>query len=931
MELDNEKCLYEQLKDKAYDYGIVKIQESEYEKIVSNLRYPFFDWQKQAFENFLLWEKIRDAAKETEPNHLMFNMATGTGKTLLMAALILYYYYVKKINKFIFFVNQNAIVGKTQSNFLETTHTKYLFAENIEFDGIPVKIKEVEQFSDYSNDIQIKFTTIHKLHNSIYKESENEVLLSNLMKKDIVLIGDEAHHLNSSTSKGIDFGDLSFIGELKDNAKDEDIETSWENTVRYHLLQKENKVEDNKNVLLEFTATIPDEDSVKKKYKPLTIYKFDLPDFIRAGYTKEIGLIPSDGNKKQRILQALLFNWYRSQIALDYNIPNFKPVILFRSKTIDDSKNDFNDFKNLIKGLTVEDFSFLNNINIDVSQSQSYQNKLIHISKIKEYIQKKNFSFIDIITFLQREFEDRNCIITNSKTNTTQKEKTDPETDRLLNSLEDPKNHIRAIFTVQRLTEGWDVLNLFDIVRLYEGRNEGHDKSGKRKAGYTTTSEVQLIGRGIRYYPFDYNNLQKNKRKFDNNTEHELRCLEEFNFHSDADERYIDELKRELRDKGFVNDNRVEKKFPFKKDFEQYVKGMMLFANEQIENPDRKLISLDDIIKSSEPFVYEIKDSGLYTKLIQLHFEKNVEDEVLSVADVPEKHTLRKKFADFLDEKHIVYKALHILNIRSNSYYRFDALKEKQDIQTIDDLLQKIKEKEIHIICDTRVEFNENAKISLSNKEKLDCLLAFFDWLASQLEAYDIPFKGSEFTLKPFLECFPEERRNQSRMINMDNPDEKNENNNLEEKLKKLEWYANEGFWGTSEERKLISYIENNLGNLNQKYTEVKLLRNEEIFKIYDFEHGQGFEPDFILLLKSKNKKTYLQVFIESKGEQLLEKESEIWKNNFLNQIAEKYGVEKIVISEFEQYRLVALPFFNMKHVVTKNQFENSFNELLQK
>ena len=189
----------------------------------------------------------------------------------------------------------------------------------------------------------------------------------------------------------------------------------------------------------------------------------------------------------------------------------------------------------------------------------------------------------------------------------------------------------------------------------------------------------------------------------------------------------------------------------------------------------------------------------------------------------------------------------------------------------------------------------------------------------------------AEFTLKPFLECFPEERRNQSRMINMDNPDEKNENNNLEEKLKKLEWYANEGFWGTSEERNLISYIENNLGNLNQKYTEVKLLRNEEIFKIYDFEHGQGFEPDFILLLKSKNKKTYLQVFIESKGEQLLEKESEIWKNNFLNQIAEKYGVEKIVISEFEQYRLVALPFFNMKHVVTKNQFEKSFNELLQK
>lgn len=928
MELDNEKCLYEQLKDKAFDYGVGKVQESEYEKIVSNLKYPFYAWQKQAFENFLLWEKIRESAKETKPNHLIFNMATGTGKTLLMAALILYYYYVKKINKFIFFVNQNAIVGKTQSNFLEINHTKYLFAENIEFDGIPVKIKEVEQFSDSCEDIQIKFTTIHKLHKSIYKENENEVLLSNLMKKDIVLLGDEAHHLNSSTTKGT-FEDMSFIGELKDNAKEEDIEKSWETTVIHYLLNKENKVENNNNVLLEFTATIPSEESVQNKYKPLTIYKFDLPDFIRAGYTKEIGLIPSDGNKKQRILQALLFNWYRSQIALDYNIPNFKPVILFRSKIIDDSKKDFEEFKKLIKDLKPEDFSFLNNIKVDETQSQSYQNKLIQISKIKKYIQDKNYSYIDIISFLQREFEERNCLITNSETNTTQKEKTNPEIDRLLNSLEDPRNHIRAIFTVQRLTEGWDVLNLYDIVRLYEGRNEGHDKkTGKRKAGSTTTSEVQLIGRGIRYYPFAYNNLQKNKRKFDNNTEHELHCLEEFNFHSDADERYIDELRRELRSKGLVNDKRVEKRFSFKQDFENYVKGMMLFANEQIENPERKLTTLDDILRSTEPFVYEVKDSGLYSKIIQLHFEKNVDDEVLSVADSHhERHTLYKKFADFLEEKHIVYKAIHILNLRSDSYFRFVSLKQKQEIKSIDDFLQKIKEKEIQIICDSRVIFESGDEYSLSNTEKLNCLIEFFEWLGNELETYDIPYKGSDFILKPLLECFPEEKRNQSRMINMDNEDDKNKNLALEEKLKKLDWYANEGFWGTSEERELISYIENNLGNLNQKYTEIKLVRNEEIFKIYDFEHGQRFEPDFILFLKSKENAHFLQVFIEPKGEHLFEKDA--WKNTFLNQIAEKYGVEKIVISDFEQYRLVALPFFNSSHIATKTQFEARFQELL--
>jgi type III restriction enzyme len=36
-----------------------------------------------------------------------------------------------------------------------------------------------------------------------------------------------------------------------------------------------------------------------------------------------------------------------------------------------------------------------------------------------------------------------------------------------------------VIFTVDKLNEGWDVLNLFDIVRLYEGQNTGGSNKGK--------------------------------------------------------------------------------------------------------------------------------------------------------------------------------------------------------------------------------------------------------------------------------------------------------------------------------------------------------------------------------------------------------------------------------------------------------------------
>ncbi|MBZ0217464.1 MAG: hypothetical protein K8F25_12975, partial [Fimbriimonadaceae bacterium] len=75
--------------------------------------------------------------------------------------------------------------------------------------------------------------------------------------------------------------------------------------------------------------------------------------------------------------------------------------------------------------------------------------------------------------------------------------KSDGEEKQLaVNSLEDPTNPYRGIFAVDKLNEGWDVLNLFDIVRLYDVAGSG----GKLRK--TTMAEAQLIGRGARYFPF---------------------------------------------------------------------------------------------------------------------------------------------------------------------------------------------------------------------------------------------------------------------------------------------------------------------------------------------------------------------------------------------------------------------------------------------
>ena len=266
------------------------------------------------------------------------------------------------------------------------------------------------------------------------------------------------------------------------------------------------------------------------------MYKFDLKQFLSAGYTKEINLLSSTLEKKDRILQVLVFNWYRHTIALKNGISNFKPVILFRSKTIEESKADFADFLKLVQNLQTSNFDFLKGIGSKFNEGEEvYEQGKSRVLDVISFMKKENVKKAEIIEFIKYHFSERNCIITNSKTNTAKTaEKTDADQEKLLNSLEDKHNHIRAIFTVNRLTEGWDVLNLYDIVRLYKGRDEGKAGKGDRKAGSATVSEIQLIGRGVRYCPFSYKDTQKNKRRFDEDLKHELRVLEELFYHSES-------------------------------------------------------------------------------------------------------------------------------------------------------------------------------------------------------------------------------------------------------------------------------------------------------------------------------------------------------------------------------------------------------------
>ena len=123
------------------------------------------------------------------------------------------------------------------------------------------------------------------------------------------------------------------------------------------------------------------------------------------------------------------------------------------------------------------------------------------------------------------------------------------------------------------------------------------------------------------------------------------------------------------------------------------------------------------------------------------------------------------------------------------------------------------------------------------------------------------------------------------------------------------DWYAYDDSYGTDQEKHFIKYLNDNAVRLQKIYDDFHLLRNEKAVKLFAFDNGQAFEPDFVLFLRRANEKseTIMQLFIEPKGSHLADQDK--WKEDFLMQL--KNEVETHVIFQGRDYQVIGLPFFN--------------------
>lgn len=149
--------------------------------------------------------------------------------------------------------------------------------------------------------------------------------------------------------------------------------------------------------------------------------------------------------------------------------------------------------------------------------------------------------------------------------------------------------------------------------------------------------------------------------------------------------------------------------------------------------------------------------------------------------------------------------------------------------------------------------------------------------------------------------------------------------------LSSEDWYVYNDNYGTDEEKALVYQFKMYLEKLRKVYSKLYLVRNEQQLSIYSFDGGNRFEPDFVLFLQKGDGKDFeqMQIFIEPKGENLLEQDK--WKEDFLLEIKEKTNEEPSLLSENSNYKIWGFHFtnFNGKQENRISDFKQDMEEIL--
>lgn len=838
--------------------------------IKNNMVHAFRYYQNAALR-FFHYSQVANEFRFRNVNHVLFNMATGSGKTDLMAGLILYLYQKHGYQNFLFLVDTNGVLSKTIDNLTNKGSDKYLYKQQIEIDGERIEIRQVSTFpkTQSKNTIYLRLSTVQRVAADIYTQKENAMGEEDYAKNKMVILGDEAHHYSASTKA------------------EKETEQSWEKAINTIL----NARDDNR--LLEFTATIDLENkNVYEKYKDKVLYRYALDRFIQDRYSKNVKRIQSSNTDVDNMMNVMLLSEYRRRYALEKYGTYIKPVVMFKSQRIDASNEANEQFNTLIEQITVENLkAFLNRQIHIASEDESETLALAH-----SYYRENEHNLADIIRDMKREFAPNRIINANDTSQSGILEKGHYEA---LNSLESLSNLYRVIFAVARLTEGWDVLNLFDIVRLSDDPKVKGTKA-------TTMSEAQLIGRGARYYPFLLNGKHSFTRRFDDDSQESL-IMETIHYHTINEPQYLKNLVNALDEmnlptgedsKNPLLDIKVKSSFK-RTNVWKYGK---IYYNETVEVSDDYYDSLDKYGVDTKndvviPYISSLQEVGY--------------------RDI----TVYEDYSDTYNVA-ITFDIRYLEKVMNRlSFYHFSNLKKyipllKSREEFLEEKWLNICNRTIYVVVPRTMDARE-----LTSMEKLSILERYFIDVSKQIVLGYSKERGTgKFVGYPIKEYIGSYRK---RVPKYDTGKyEKNEPQNVQRYELKEDYFVHDSAIINLTEKQLMDRIAERVKELEEAYSDVYLIRMDENMhresaknnklKLHQFGSGHngvnlaGFQPDFILYLQ--NTDYIIQIFIEPKGRNI---EEEQWKEDLLMYINE-HDAEIVFEDEADGVKIRGVKFYTL-------------------
>src|SRR5699024_1418305 len=409
-----------------------------------------------------------------------------------------------------------------------------------------------------------------------------------------------------------------------------------------------------------------------------------------------------------------------------------------------------------------------------------------------------------------------------------------------LNSLESPLNLYRAIFAVARLTEGWDVLNLFDIVRL-------SDDPKVRGTKATTMSEAQLIGRGARYYPFLLDGGRSFKRRFDDDGKDSL-IMETIHYHTINEPQYLKNLVNALDEMNLPTGE--DKKNPpldvkVKPSFKRtdVWKHGKIYYNETVEVEKDYYDSLEKYgVNTTEdvkiPYISTLKELS--------YKDTEVHEDLSNTYDVA--LTFDRRYLEKIMNRLSFY---HFANLKRY----IPLLKSREEF--LAEKWLNIFNRTIYVTIPLAMDGGE-----LTPTEKLNILERYFVDVSKQIKAGYSKERGTGKYMQ-------------------------NEPQNVQRYELKEDYFVYDSAIINNTEKQLIDRIAERVEELEEVDSNVYLNRMDENMhresaknnklKLHQFgtNHDEvnlaGFQPDFILYLQNTN--YFIQIFIEPKGRNIEEEQ----------------------------------------------------------